>query len=138
MRKVISTLVLLICSWSLILGQERVYVSTDKDIYLAGEDVWYSLYCFDEKSGNHSDLSDVAYLQFVSNDGVAVTVKGALIRGRGCGRFRIPMTLPTGNYSIVSYTKCDGGDIRGGAYEECSYCSRKLQGSRYNGLFHRA
>ena len=113
MRKVISTLVLLICSWSLILGQERVYVSTDKDIYLAGEDVWYSLYCFDEKSGNHSDLSDVAYLQFVSNDGVAVTVKGALIRGRGCGRFRIPMTLPTGNYSIVSYTKCDGGDAVG-------------------------
>lgn len=113
MRKVISTLALLICSWSLILGQERVFVSTDKDIYLAGEDVWYSLYCFDEKSGNHSDLSDVAYLQFVSNDGVAATAKGALIRGRGCGRFRIPMTLPTGNYSIVSYTKCDGGDALG-------------------------
>ena len=113
MRKVISILALLICSWSLILGQERVYVSTDKDIYLAGEDVWYSLYCFDEKSGNHSDLSDVAYLQFVSNDGVAATAKGALIGGRGCGRFRIPMTLPTGNYSIVSYTKCDGGDAVG-------------------------
>jgi hypothetical protein len=113
MRKVISILALLICSWSLILGQERVYVSTDKDIYLAGEDVWYSLYCLDEKSGNHSDLSDVAYLQFVSNDGVAATAKGALIGGRGCGRFRIPMTLPTGNYSIVSYTKCDGGDAVG-------------------------
>ena len=109
----ISILALLICSWSLILGQERVYVSTDKDIYLAGEDVWYSLYCLDEKSGNHSDLSDVAYLQFVSNDGVAATAKGALIGGRGCGRFRIPMTLPTGNYSIVSYTKCDGGDAVG-------------------------
>lgn len=113
MRKGICILALLICSWSLILGQERVFVSTDKDIYLAGEDVWYSLYCFDEKSGNLSDLSDVAYLQFVSNDGVAATAKGALIGGRGCGRFRIPMTLPTGNYSIVSYTKCDGGDAQG-------------------------
>jgi hypothetical protein len=113
MRKVISTLVLLICSWSLILGQERVYVSTDKDIYLAGEDIWYSLYCFDHQGGGFSGLSDVAYLQFVSNDGVAATAKGALIGGRGCGRFRIPMTLPTGNYSIVSYTKCDGGDAVG-------------------------
>lgn len=113
MRKVISILVLLICSWSLILGQERVYVSTDKDIYLAGEDIWYSLYCFDHEGGGYSGLSDVAYLQFVSNDGVAATAKGALIGGRGCGRFRIPMTLPTGNYSIVSYTKCDGGDAVG-------------------------
>ena len=113
MRKVISILALLICSWSLILGQERVYVSTDKDIYLAGEDIWYSLYCFDQEGGGYSGLSDVAYLQFVSNDGVAATAKGALIGGRGCGRFRIPMTLPTGNYSIVSYTKCDGGDAVG-------------------------
>ncbi|MBO7249437.1 MAG: hypothetical protein J6U88_05100, partial [Bacteroidales bacterium] len=92
---------------------ERVYVSTDKDIYLAGEDIWYSLYCFDHEGGGYSGLSDVAYLQFVSNDGVAATAKGALIGGRGCGRFRIPMTLPTGNYSIVSYTKCDGGDAVG-------------------------
>ncbi len=104
---------LLICSWSLLSGQERVYVSTDKDVYLVGEDIWYSVHCIDDESGSYSNLSDVAYLQFVSNEGVASTAKAALIRGRGCGRFRIPMTLPTGNYSIVSYTKCDGGDAQG-------------------------
>ena len=108
MRKGICILALLICSWSLLSGQERVYVSTDKDVYLVGEDIWYSVHCIDDESGSYSNLSDVAYLQFVSNEGVASTAKAALIRGRGCGRFRIPMTLPTGNYSIVSYTKCDG------------------------------
>ena len=113
MRKGICILALLICSWSLLSGQERVYVSTDKDVYLVGEDIWYSVHCIDDKSGSYSNLSDVAYLQFVSNEGVASTAKAALIRGRGCGRFRIPMTLPTGNYSIVSYTKCDGGDAQG-------------------------
>ena len=113
MRKGICILALLICSWSLLSGQERVYVSTDKDVYLVGEDIWYSVHCIDDESGSYSNLSDVAYLQFVSNEGVASTAKAALIRGRGCGRFRIPMTLPTGNYSIVSYTKCDGGDAQG-------------------------
>lgn len=113
MRKGICILALLICSWSLLSGQERVYVSTDKDVYLVGEDIWYSVHCIDDESGSYSNLSDVAYLQFVSNDGVESTAKAALIGGRGCGRFRIPMTLPTGNYSIVSYTKCDGGDAQG-------------------------
>lgn len=113
MRKGICILALLICSWSLLSGQERVYVSTDKDVYVVGEDIWYSVHCIDDESGSYSNLSDVAYLQFVSNEGVASTAKAALIRGRGCGRFRIPMTLPTGNYSIVSYTKCDGGDAQG-------------------------
>ena len=69
-------------------AQERVYVSTDKECYVAGEDLWYSLYCKDEAGGEYSQLSDVAYLQFVSNDGVAALHKGALIGGRGCGKFQ--------------------------------------------------
>ena len=94
-------------------AQERVYVSTDKECYVAGENLWYSLYCYDEASGGYSNLSDVAYLQFVSNDGVAATHKGALIGGRGCGRFQIPLDLPTGNYMIVAYTRHSGGDSKG-------------------------
>ncbi len=111
MRKCLYVSILLQLSWSILLGQERVYVSTDKDIYVAGEDIWYSVYCLDGEK--FSGLSDVAYLQFVSNDGVAGTSKVALIDGRGCGRFRIPASFATGNYSIVSYTKCYGGDAKG-------------------------
>ena len=69
-------------------AQEKVYVSTDKDCYVAGEDLWYSLYCRDGASGEYSLLSDVAYLQFISSDGVAALHKGALIDGRGCGGLR--------------------------------------------------
>ncbi len=94
-------------------AQERVYVSTDKDVYLAGENVWCSLYCLDEPTGEYSSLSDVAYLQFVSNDGVAAKHKVAMIDGRGCGVFQIPLDFATGNYSIVSYTKVHGGDSKG-------------------------
>ena len=94
-------------------AQEKVYVSTDKDCYVAGEDLWYSLYCRDGASGEYSHLSDVAYLQFISSDGVAALHKGALIDGRGCGRFKIPLDLPTGNYMIVAYTAHYGGDAEG-------------------------
>ena len=94
-------------------AQERVYVSTDKECYVAGEDLWYSLYCKDEAGGEYSQLSDVAYLQFVSNDGVAALHKGALVGGRGCGKFQIPLDLPTGNYMIVAYTAHYGGESTG-------------------------
>lgn len=91
-------------------GQERVYVSTDKDCYLAGENLWCSVYCMDASTGGYSNLSDVAYLQFVSNEGVAATHKVALVNGRGGGVFQIPLDFATGNYSIVSYTTRHGGD----------------------------
>ena len=94
-------------------AQERVYVSTDKEVYLSGENLWCSVYCMDDSTGEFSNLSDVAYLQFVSNEGVAATHKVALIGGRGCGVFQIPVDFATGNYSIVSYTKAHGGDSKG-------------------------
>ena len=104
---------MLLLQWGVLLGQERVYVSTDKDVYVAGEDIWYSVYCMEGDSRKYSGLSDVAYLQFVSNDGVAATSKVALIDGRGAGRFRIPFSFATGNYSIVSFTRSSGGDSKG-------------------------
>ncbi len=90
---------------------ERVYLSTDKEYYLAGENVWCSLYCL--KGGKLSDLSSTAYLEFYSKEGLAVKFKVALSGGRGCGKFEIPFNLATGNYSIVAYTKSSGGDSKG-------------------------
>lgn len=96
-------------------AREKVYVSTDKEYYLAGEAIWCSVYCRDENAGQpatYSSQSNVAYLEFYNKEGLAATIKTALTNGRGCGRFEIPFTLPTGNYSIVAYTKQDGGDSR--------------------------
>lgn len=89
-------------------AQERVYISTDKSCYVAGESIWCSVYCLDEEG--YSDLSSVAYLQFFSSEGVKATIKLGLIEGRGCGRFEIPFSFATGNYSIVAYTKRYGGE----------------------------
>ena len=45
---------MLLLQWGVLLGQERVYVSTDKDVYVAGEDIWYSVYCMEGDSGKYS------------------------------------------------------------------------------------
>ncbi len=92
-------------------ARERVYLSTDKEYYLSGENIWCSLYCMDENG--FSDLSCVAYLDFYSMEGLAATFKVALVEGRGCAKFEIPFTFKTGNYSIIAYTKRYGGDSTG-------------------------
>ncbi len=92
-------------------ARERVYLSTDKEYYLSGENIWCSLYCMDENG--FSGLSSVAYLEFYSLEGLAASFKVALVEGRGCAKFEIPFTFKTGNYSIVAYTKRYGGGSTG-------------------------
>ncbi len=89
-------------------AQERVYVSTDKECYLAGEDLWLSVYCME--GDRLSKFSKVAYVEFHSLEGVAAYVKLPLKDGRGCGRLQIPLVMATGNYTIVAYTSHYGGD----------------------------
>ena len=94
-------------------AQERVYVSTDKNCYLAGEDIWFSLFCTDGEKGGYSDVSKLAYIELHSMEGAQTAVKVALKDGRGAGRFKIPFNFPTGNYSIVAFTSVDGGNSKG-------------------------
>ena len=83
---------------------ERSYVTTDRHIYVAGEDIFYSLFCFDAMSGVLSDFSSIAYVELVSTEGSAAHAKVALQEGRGAGRMRIPSDLPGGNYRLIAYT----------------------------------
>jgi hypothetical protein len=116
MKKIYKHLALVLCALIVALGlqaQERVYVSTDKECYLAGENMWLSVYCMDGTTGEYSQLSKVAYLEFHNLEGVASTIKVPLKDGRGCGRLQIPLGFATGNYSIVAYTSKYGGNSIG-------------------------
>lgn len=87
---------------------ERIYVSTDKGVYVAGDLVWCSLFCLDV-SGTPalSECSSIAYLELVSSQGTAATGKIALVGGRGAGTLALPTTLPTGCYKLIAYTSCN-------------------------------
>jgi hypothetical protein len=46
-------------------AQEKIYVHTDKDYYLAGEIVWFKLYYLDAATHQQLDLSKVAYIDIL-------------------------------------------------------------------------
>ena len=84
--------------------RERVYVSTDREVYVAGDAVWMSAYCVDATSGKLSTFSKTAYVEVHSSAGMVQTAKVALEGGRGGGRLMLPNSLPTGNYRLLAYT----------------------------------
>jgi len=83
---------------------ERVYISTDRDVYVAGDEVFLSAFCLDMNTGRLSGFSRTAYLEIVSPEGPVQTAKLALEGGRGGGVIRLHNTIPTGNYQLVAYT----------------------------------
>ena len=111
MKKTLFSLIIL--AWGGIVSMaapvERIYVSTDRDVYLAGDVIWCSLSCLDE-NGRFSNASAVSYLELVSGDGTACTAKIGLLDGRGAGSFRIPVTAPTGTYRLVAYTAVNAAE----------------------------
>ena len=85
---------------------ERVYVTTDRSAYVAGDMLWCSAFCVDASGDSPalSRFSGIVYLELVSSAGTELTMKVALNPGRGGGVFRLPSSLPTGNYRLVAYT----------------------------------
>ncbi len=84
---------------------ERLYLSTDKECYLAGEDIWISAFCYDASNGTPSPVSAVAYLELQNLSASPVQSKIALNNGRGSGSIHLPVSLPTGIYRLTGYTR---------------------------------
>ena len=88
---------------------ERLYVTTDRSVYLAGDAVWCSVANLNENA-RFSNASAVSYLELVSGGGTVCTVKIGLLEGRGAGSFRITVTAPTGTYRLIAYTAVNAAE----------------------------
>lgn len=109
-------------SGALVFGQnlsERVYISTDRDVYVAGDDMFCSAFCFDLGTGSMSAYSSVAYLEISSAEGPVQTARLALQKGRGAGVVSLQNNIPTGNYRLVAYTAQCFNEV-GYDFESCS------------------
>jgi hypothetical protein len=84
---------------------ERIYAVTDKSSYVAGENLWLSLFCLDAQTGHLSSLSSVAYIELCDEQKSLIQVKAALQQGRGSAIISLPSGLPTGNYLLRAYTR---------------------------------
>jgi len=90
---------------------ERTYISTDRNVYVAGDAVWCSAFCLDANhEALYSNISSVVYLELHSADGLAAGARISLVQGRGAGKLLLPATLPTGNYRLIAYTAQNKGE----------------------------
>lgn len=123
MRKIFTIILLVLAAFTTAAAQEhlseRVYVSTDRDVYVAGDEVFLSAFCIDMATGGLSGSSSVAYVEIIAPEGPVQTAKIALSKGRGGGFIHLDNTIPSGQYKMVAYTaQCfneDGYDFEEGA-----------------------
>ncbi|HEY4334769.1 MAG TPA: hypothetical protein VGM89_02700 [Puia sp.] len=85
--------------------QEKLYVHTDKDLYLAGEICWFKVYAVDAGSHHPLDMSKVVYLEWLDKDNKPVLqAKAGMEKGSGDGNLYLPLTVRTGSYKLRAYT----------------------------------
>ena len=107
MNRIIFTIILLTRFLSAqAQAEEKIFVHTDKEFYLAGEILWFKLYVLDAASHRQTGLSKIAYVEIVSNDQhPALQAKIALADGLGNGSFQLPFSIHSGNYIFRAYTR---------------------------------
>lgn len=84
--------------------RERIYIHTDKQTYLSGEMLWMKFYLTDE-TGKPTSFSRVGYVELLDATTPEIQVKLDIIDGVAEGWMELPVTLSTGNYRLVAYTR---------------------------------
>lgn len=84
--------------------QEKIFVHTDKDTYLAGELIWYKVYCRNSLF-KAVDFSRVVYVDVLDEqNNFLLQAKVALDKGSGSGSFYLPKTFKSGAFKLRAYT----------------------------------
>jgi len=84
--------------------RERIYMQTDKQVYLAGELLWLKVYLTDQH-GKPASLSKVGYIELLDATSAPVQIKVEIKDGLGEGWMELPSTLATGHYQLTAYTQ---------------------------------
>lgn len=85
--------------------QEKLFMHTDKSVYLAGEILWFKIYDVEGIHHTPFNLTKVAYIEIVDNSHRAVLqLKVSMKDGKGNGSFYLPFSTNSGNYKIRAYT----------------------------------
>lgn len=85
---------------------EGLLICTDRDLYVAGEQVWMKIYKINTVTGAPADLSRILYAELLNDsDNPVVQAKIHADGASGSGWFILPDTLSSGNYLVRAYTK---------------------------------
>jgi hypothetical protein len=85
--------------------QEKIFMHTDKNFYLAGEIVWFKIYTVDASFHTPIDISKVVYVELLDNmNRPVLQAKVGLSQGTGSGSLYVPVAVNSGNYKLRAYT----------------------------------
>ena len=84
--------------------KEKVILQTDKDLYLSGETVLFSVITTDTDN-KAVDFSKVVYVELLSDRKPEVQVMVSISESSGNGYIKIPEHLETAYYRLVAYTR---------------------------------
>jgi hypothetical protein len=85
--------------------REEIFVSTDREEYIAGEEIWFNIWLVNRQISIPSSESKIVYLELLNPENRAVAQKRIRIdNGSGHGQIELPDTLSAGTYTIRAYT----------------------------------
>jgi hypothetical protein len=84
---------------------EKIYMHLDRTEYIAGEQIYFKIYCIDYSFNQLSDISKVAYVELLDSDNeIFSQEKIRLNHGTGFGHIFIAEDLISGSYYVRAYT----------------------------------
>jgi hypothetical protein len=88
-----------------IMPVEQVLLHTDRQLYAAGETIWFKVFLFLGEEDRLSDKSKVVYLELLNEQEVPVAQLKILLQdGQGEGSIVLPKSVPNGPYRFSAYT----------------------------------
>lgn len=86
--------------------QEKIFLHTDKNFWVAGENSWFKIYLVSGQNHQPANSSKVAYVELVGSENqVLLHAKVELSNGFGKGQFNVPPSIGSGNYYLRAYTR---------------------------------
>ncbi len=92
-------------NWYSNIPQEQIHVNYNTSLLFAGESMYYKVYCKNAKTQSLSSNSKIAYIELIGNGGLVFRHRIRLENGIGQGDFFIPVSVKTGNYKLIGYTR---------------------------------
>ena len=92
-------------AYTIAVPREEIFLSTDREVYIAGEVLWFSMWLFDRQSSHLTSHSRLSYIEVLNPFNIPVCqAKVILDKGFGYGQLRLPDSLSNGDYTLRAYT----------------------------------
>lgn len=113
--------------------REEIYVHTDRQEYVAGEDIWFSVYLIDRQTAKLSESGKIAYFEILNPENRPVVQKRiSLEQGFGPGQIVLPDTISSGIYTLRAYTNWMKNFLPDNCFSKSLVIYNALSGKSFN------